>query len=141
VLSSFRQDERGFTLVELLVVILVIGILLAIILPTFNAQRVKAQDAEAKAAASLVTTALIVYHHDHETFATADEDALAAIEPAIRDVPSFGIDAGVDRFELSVESPAGAAGGGPFLVEHDEGATAHRCTVPGKGGCPDSGLW
>ena len=140
-LSRFRCSERGFTLVEVLVVVLIVGILLAIVLPAFVNQRAKAQDAEAKAAASLVETALVVYHQDRETFATADHDALAAIEPAIRSIPSYELDAEQDRFELRVESTAGASGGGPFIVEHVDGGSARTCAAPGHGGCPDSGTW
>ena len=140
-LSGFRRDERGFTLVEVLVVILIVGILLAIVLPAFLSQRAKAQDAEAKAAASLVETALVVYHQDRETFATADHDALAAIEPAIRDIPPYEIDGEEDRFELRVQSTAGASGGGPFIVEHVDGGSVRTCTSAGRGGCPESGTW
>ena len=139
--SRSRRDERGFTLVEVLVVILIVGILLAIVLPAFLSQRAKAQDAEAKAAASLVETALVVYHQDRDTFATADHEALAAIEPAIRDVPPYEVDGEEDRFELSVESSAGASGGGPFIVEHVDGGSVRSCTHPGRGGCPESGRW
>jgi prepilin-type N-terminal cleavage/methylation domain-containing protein len=140
--SRLHQDQRGFTLIELLVVILIVGILFAIVLPVFLNQRAKAQDAEAKAAVSMVETALIDYHHDRDTFAGADRITLAAIEPAVLDVPPFTIaDADDDGFELRVESSSGTAGGGPFIVAHSGGGSSRSCATPGRGGCPASGEW
>jgi type IV pilus assembly protein PilA len=53
-LGRSMQDEDGFTFVELLVVIIIIGILAAIAIPAFASQKGKSQDAQAK---ELVRTA------------------------------------------------------------------------------------
>ena len=43
-----RRDEEGFTLIELMVVVLIIAILIAIAIPTFLGARPRAQDRAAQ---------------------------------------------------------------------------------------------
>lgn len=62
----------GFTLVELLVVVLIIGVLAAIAIPAFVGQRNRADDAEAKTGARNVATAMETYFSENQSYAGAD---------------------------------------------------------------------
>lgn len=68
--SSFsdRQNQRGFTIVELLIVIVVIGILAAITIVAYNGIQQRARDARVDAALTQVKSTIEMYKIDNGSY-------------------------------------------------------------------------
>lgn len=79
--NQLKKDE-GFTLIELMVVVLIIAILIAVAIPTFLGARERAQDRAAQSNLRNALTAEKVHYTDAEEF-TADAALLTAIEPSL----------------------------------------------------------
>ncbi len=78
-----RSDERGFTLIELMVVVLIIAILLAIAIPTFLGARSKAEDRAAQSNLRNALTAEKTYYVDNEAYTDNTSSNLTNIEPSL----------------------------------------------------------
>src|SRR5262245_36488823 len=82
-LTGRREAEDGFTLIELMVVVLIIAILITIAIPSFLGARRRAED---RAAQSNLRTALVqakVVYTDRQDYTFATAPALQALEGAI----------------------------------------------------------
>ncbi|MFN2421643.1 MAG: type IV pilin protein [Gemmatimonadota bacterium] len=67
------NPSRGFTLVELLIVVVVIGILAMIAIPRFASTKGKGYDAAAKTDLRNAMTAQEAYYADYQTYASDDD--------------------------------------------------------------------
>ena len=111
-INSRLGNEEGFTLVELMVVVLIIAILVAIAIPTFLGARTSAQDRAAQSNLRNALTAEKVFYVDNETY-TDVAASLGAIEPSIDWVTEITVTyaAATDDQEvcLSITSASGKA--------------------------------
>ena len=113
------KDQKGFTLIELMIVIAIIGILAAIAIPQFSAYRKRSYNSAAQSDLRNATTAQEAYFVDEQTYASA----VASITGA-----TFGLYLS-QNVTLSVV--AGSAAGYTMKAYHSSGDKTWSIVGPG----------
>ena len=70
------KRSGGFTLVELLIVVAIIGILAAVAIPNFMTYQAKARQSEAKVGLGAIFTSATAYSAEYSTYAAPTQSAL-----------------------------------------------------------------
>lgn len=86
------QNEKGYTLIELMLVVALMAILAAICIPTMGTTISKAKEAATLANLNAMRMALSTYHDDHGTYPAFPHGVIdAGYSPALRDalVPTY----------------------------------------------------
>ena len=84
--KRLRRNEQGFTLIELMVVVIIIGILVAIAVPLYGGVQARARDNACMANVRTLNGAMSMYYAEEDVF----PDEVADLEEAgfIQEVPA-----------------------------------------------------
>ena len=128
---KIRRDQTGFTIVELLIVIVVIGILAAITIVAYNGIQDRARISSVSSALSQAAKKLAVYQVDNPDLYPADKTALEAL--GIKDSSSVTY-----QYTRTSGTP------NTFCITATNGTISYKIsntnTIPSAGGCAGHGV-
>ena len=85
-MSGKKIDARGFTLIELMVVLVILGVLASLIVPRIMSRPEEARRIKARVDIQSLETALKLYNLDSGDYPTTEQGLQALIEP-----PAIGV--------------------------------------------------
>ena len=135
--SRRHGDERGFTLIELMVVVLIIAILIGMAIPTFLGARQRAQDRAVQADLRNALTAEKTYYTDGQAF-TTDTSTLKMIETSLDWGGELSVSVGdaVTAGDSDVVCLEMTSTSGTTFSVADVAAGVNAGTYYGETGCP-----
>jgi type IV pilus assembly protein PilA len=141
-LQRAMSTQDGFTLMELLTVLLIIGVLAAIAIPSFIGQTARANDAAAKTQIGTLQTAMKEFAADNDgSYKGATLAKLEAVEPTLKDETTAVAKevAGATATNFEIESEA-VGSNDVYKLTSGNGEVTRSCTPVDAGGCT-GGSW
>jgi len=91
-MNKVRKNKKGFTLIELIVVIAILGILVLLAAPKFLGYTKNAKVATMQADVKTLSNAALIYNIEEEAWPVSDETVIATIEQGAEEFDVVAID-------------------------------------------------
>src|SRR3954452_18517585 len=128
-----RDEEDGFTLIELMVVVLIIAILIAIAIPTFLGARQRAQDRAVQSNLRNALTAEKTFYTDNQTYGDSTAMTGSNIETSLKWGTDVSVSLSADNLTVCL---TGKSKSGTDFALVDVSAGANAGTYYAKATCP-----
>jgi type IV pilus assembly protein PilA len=103
-LSKFHKNSKGFTLIELMIVVVIIGILAALAIPRFMRSTTKAKMSEARQLLKQIYTMQRAYRQENDTYTC---NGLTASSTAQNTFSPIGVEVGASaRYSYAMTAAA-----------------------------------
>ena len=139
---SLKKKDQGFTIVELLIVIVVIGILAAIVITTYSGIQAKARNAKRQSDIDALQTQIEAYYTTNQHYPSLTD--MNTPSWLATNMPSLDLGATVDPSWSTANATCGtqpAAGEGLFVATPTAGCYAYaptgasNCSTTADSGC------
>lgn len=149
-----KMNQKGFSLIELMIVVGIIGVLATMAVPKFNAFQAKAKQTEAKTTLNHIYTLQEAYFIDYSSYAgngaaageyganlaNANQVSAGCSDPATNApwAPSIGFSLSPCDAQKPIYSYNVAAAGGTYTATAQTGTSANNKLFPG---CSTADIW
>lgn len=131
-----RKKRKGFTLIELVVVLVIVGILSVIAVPMYRGYVRRAMAAEGRALVGSIATSERVYYAEHGLYkavaAASTNNATLAVDSRMNTYfPSYGVAVNAAQDEFTASSSGTGDANGITVSLHQTTTAAPTVTVTG----------